>query len=583
MQLIKRFLLLLSVGLAAQTCLAANVPGIDTTRFPVNISTDKAAYKPGQKVLFTIDKALPPATRVRYKLLGQVINTAQLTSKKWTWIAPPADFKGYMVELYGNINWHEKVYATIAVDVSSDPARFPRNGFLSEYGQLSQAYMDSVMRSMNRYHINYVQFQDWEYEHHKPLAGSPAKPLGQWKDIGSRDNYRHTVQTYIRLAHAYNMLTLHYNLIYGALDDANTEGLSDKWRLYEDAAHQHIERISLPMPPFKSGLNIINPASKGWQQYLAANTAEAWKVYDFDGYQIDQMGDLNKPLYDYAGKPVAMDATFEPFIRAMKQAFPQKRMVMNAVAQYGQAGIASSPVDFLYTEVWPPADGFKELAATILHNDSLTNGAKHTVMPAYMDYDLAEKPGFFNTPGVILADAVIFAFGGSHLELGDHMLGKEYFPNAHLQMHDGLKAAMISYYDFLTAYQNLLRDGGLFNTPAITPADDKTRLNNWAPQIGQVSVIGKKIGNKQVLHFINYSNANSLHWRDNKGTQAKPQIITGPSFTFTSSKTIKNIWLASPDIDGGASATVAFKQSGNAVTFTLPALQYWDMVVIEYK
>jgi dextranase len=550
---------------------------------PFTITTDKAAYKPGDRVIFSINKYLPSTTRVRYKLLGNVIRTAPLKATRWAWTTPSADFTGYMVEVYGTINGHEKIYATTAVDVSSDPARFPRNGFLSVYGKLSKQYMDSVLCSLNRYHINYVQFQDWEYEHHKPLAGTVAMPEQQWKDIGSRDNYKNTVQNYIALAHQHNMLTLHYNLIYGALDNAKAEGVADEWRLYTDNKHKNTERIPLPMPPFKSGLNIMDPANNGWQKYIAANTLEAWKVYGFDGYQIDQMGDLNKPLYDYDGNPVNMAATFGPFIKAMHKYMPGKRLVMNAVANYGQAGIANSPVDFLYTEVWPPEDGFKQLAGTILHNDSLTNGKKRTVMPAYMDYDLAEKPGYFSTPGIVLADAVIFAFGGAHLELGDHMLGKEYFPNDHLKMRDDLKAAMISYYDFLTAYENLLRDEGKLNTPKVSSADQKTKINNWPPQRGQVSVVGKEIGNRQVLHFINFTNANSLRWRDNKGTQVRPKTILNPSFRFTSPKTVKKIWFASPDVNGGASTNIPYKQTGNTISFTLPSLQYWDMVVVEYK
>ena len=82
-----------------------------------------------------------------------------------------------------------------------------------------------------------------------------------------------------------------------------------------------------------------------------------------------------------------------------------------------------------------------------------------TVFAAYMNYDKAgSSTGEFNTPGVLLTDAVIFALGGSHLELGDHMLCREYFPSTALQMNDVLKTAMIRYYDFMTAYQNLLRD-----------------------------------------------------------------------------------------------------------------------------
>src|SRR6185503_20075398 len=105
-------------------------------------------------------------------------------------------------------------------------------------------------------------------------AGTVAMPEQQWKDIGSRDNYKNTVQNYIVLAHQYNMLTLHYNLIYGALDNAKAEGVADEWRLYTDNKHKNTERIPLPMPPFKSGLNIMDPANNGWQKYIADNTLE---------------------------------------------------------------------------------------------------------------------------------------------------------------------------------------------------------------------------------------------------------------------------------------------------------------------
>lgn len=544
----------------------------------VIINTDKAAYKLDEVVTFSLNKTLPAGTQVKYYHLGHLLQTESVTRTSWKWMPPKVDFKGYLAEIING----KKIYATIAIDVSSNPARFPRNGFLSAYGKLSKAYMDSVMRAMNRYHMNYVQFQDWEYEHHKPLAGTVAHPLDHWKDIGSRDNYKYTVQNYIKLAHHYNMFTLHYNLIYGSLDNANEEGVSDTWRFYEDDQHKSKERIGLPAPPFKSGLNIMNPANKNWQQYLAKNTADAWKVYAFDGYQIDQMGNLNKPLYTYDGKRVLMDTTFGQFIKAMKNYFPHKSMVMNAVSQYGQQSIASAPVDFLYTEVWPPDNGFKDLVNVILHNDSLTKGRLRTVVPAYMDYDIAEQPGWFNTTGIIMADAVIFAFGGAHLELGDHMLGKEYFPNAKLQMHDDLKEAMVRYYDFLTAYENLLRDGGKFNQPEISTTDNGIILNNWPPVIGQVSVIGKQMGSRQIIHLLNFNNANSLNWRDNKGTQNAPRAISSLRLVANSVKKIKSIWLASPDINGGAPQNLNFTQNGITISFTLPSLNYWDMVVFEY-
>jgi dextranase len=267
----------------------------------------------------------------------------------------------------------------------------------------------------------------------------------------------------------------------------------------------------------------------------------------------------------------------------MKTDQPSKRLVMNAVNQFGQQNIANSPVDFLYTEVWSPNNGYADLATIIANNNSYSSNAKKTTLAAYMDYDLANSTGFFNTPGVLLTDAVIFAFGGSHLELGEHMLDKEYFPNDNLQMKGDLRDALVHYYDFLVAYENLLRDGGNINTPTVACLDGKMTLNQWPPQIGSVAVSGRDMGSEQVIHLLNFSNANSLAWCDTNGTQTTPNTIVNTKISFSTTKTVKNVWMASPDYNDGTPQTVSFSQTTGNVSFTLPSLQYWDMVVVEYK
>jgi dextranase len=353
--------------------------------------------------------------------------------------------------------------------------------------------------------------------------------------------------------------------------------------MYTDRNHTTKDVFNLSSPPFKSNIYFLNPANTGWQNYLAGRNKQLYAVYDFDGYQIDQVGNRNKNLYDYDGNKVNLAATFEPFIQAMKKASPDKSLVMNAVNQYGQQGIATAPVDFLYTEVWAPDDGYADLASVIQDNNRYSGNQKQTVLAAYMDYDLAEHSGFFNTPGVLLTDAVIFAFGGAHLELGEHMLGKEYFPNDNLQMHHDLQVAMIHYYDFLTAYENLLRGGGTFNKPQLQSTDGKMQLNNWPPARRQVAVVGKEIGARQIIHLINFSQANSLNWRDASGTQPVPDAIINGGLSLITSKEVKAVWFASPDVDFGAPRQIAFAQSGDVLSFSLPSLKYWDMVVVEYK
>lgn len=549
----------------------------------VFITTDKVRYSPGDEIKFTIDQSLPEGTWVTYKYLNNVVQTHKLTGTSWTWTAPPADFHGYMVEISGTVEDRQKIYGCIAVDVSSDPARFPRNGFLSYYGKMTDDQIHEVMANLNRLHINWVQFQDWEYKHHMPLAGTTTQPAASWKDIANRTNYKSTVQGYIEQAHEYNMKTLSYNLCYGVLEDAATDGVSDTWYMYSDEHHINRDVFKLPSPPFKSWIYFVNPANKGWQEYIAAKNSDMYAVYDFDGYQVDQVGNRDKILYDYSGNEIDLAGSFYSFLNAMKTARPDKNLVMNAVNQYGQqASIAKSPVEFLYTEVWAPNEGYKDLATIIQNNNRWSNYTKNTVLCAYMNYDLAAHPGYFNTPSVLLTDAVIFAFGGAHLELGEHMLGKEYFPNNNLKMPPELQSAMVNYYDFHTAYQNLFRDGGTFNAPTVISKHEGINFSNWPPTTGSVSVIGKDMGEKQVIHFINFANAVTLKWRDADGKQPLPYTYKEITVQIQSDKRAKRIWLASPDVNYGAAQTLYFQQNGNSISLTLPYLKYWDMVVVEY-
>ena len=53
--------------------------------------------------------------------------------------------------------------------------------------------------------------------------------------------------------------------------------------------------------------------------------------------------------------------------------------------------------------------------------------------------------------------------------------------------------------------------------------------------------------------------------------------------TICPSRSVKGLWMASPDYAGGAVIPIAFKVNGNRLEFTLPSLKYWNMLVVEYK
>lgn len=163
------------------------------------------------------------------------------------------------------------------------------------------------------------------------------------------------------------------------------------------------------------------------------------------------------------------------------------------------------------------------------------------------------------------------------------MLGKEYFPNDNLDMKADLTQALVKYYDFMTAYQNLLRDGGIFNQVSISSLDAKIIPGKWPVSSGSVAVIAKKQDKIQILHLINFKDSQTDEWRDNTGIQSAPGLVRNAQIMFVSEGAVKKIWTASPDIIGGASRTLNFEQIDDKVAFTLPELKYWSMVIIEYE
>lgn len=545
------------------------------------VTTDKAVYNPGDEVTISISPAVTTSLQARYKYLNEIVNEVAVSGTSWTWQPPATDFKGYLMELVDVSGDKEKIVATVSIDVSSTWTKFPRYGFVSKFPSLSNQQIEEVVANLNRHRINGIQFYDWHFKHHQPLAGTVENPTAMYHDIINREIYFSTVDRYIDEGHKYNIRSMFYNLVYGALNDAAAAGVKEEWYVYTDNTHSNKDKHPLSAP-FISDIYLTDPANAEWQAYLANENAKVYAALDFDGFHMDQLGDRGS-RYHYNGTSLNLANTFKPFVEAMKNADPDKAIVMNAVNQYGQQGLAQAPVDFLYTEVWSPNDTYADLAKIIKDNNAYSNNTMNTVLAAYVNYDLANNVGYFNTPSVLFTDAVIFAFGGSHLELGEHMLGKEYFPNSNLALKDDLKRKLINYYDFLVAYQNLLRDGGTFNAPSLISADNRVLYNAWPPQIGKVSVVGKEIANQQIIHLLNFTNATTMQWRDNNGSQKEPVAIESVRLRVNVTKPVKKVWYASPDFDNGASHQVEFSTAGNQISFAVPWLQYWDMIVVEYQ
>lgn len=574
-----------------------------TSQLSVNMKTDKACYVPGQTVTFVAEGNIPSSAKVRYRHGSHVLLVQDFSevakSKQWTWLPPSTDYQGYLVELYTEGSGVENILGTIAVDVSSNWKRFPRYGFVADFDNYSStvdknANIKSEMAYLNRLHINGVQFQDWQWMHHRPVKLNGDGSLTQWyTDISNRCVGVEYVKNYIATQHAYGMKSIFYNLCFGAWKDAANDGVKSQWALMKKDGNGKYYQDYHGLPSsWASNIYLQVPGNGDWQQYMVERNKEVYGNFDFDGFQIDQLG-YRGTVYDANHREVDLPSGYGSFIDAMKQAHPEKSLIMNAVSGYGTEQIVNRDVDFCYNEVWgngngyggAPEDQFANLYDIIATNDRLSDHQHPTVFAAYINYDKADNGGsgdhMVNTPGALLTDAVMFALGGSHLEMGDHMLTREYFPAAPLAMSDELKTALVRYYDFLTAYQNWLR--GMSSKAAYSAhvSVNGNTVKAWPPQANSIVTFAKTVGNSDVVHFLNFSNTSDLSWRDLNGTRQKPTRKDNLAVTIQTNRKVSKLWVASPDTHAGAVQELSFEQIGNQLTFTLPSLEYWTMVVME--
>lgn len=547
-----------------------------------NIETDKSRYNPGETITITLylNNIDFEMIHVRYKHLTTILGENNLTAASnqvvINWLPPGDDFKGYSIEFEFVKDGEIADYASTAVDVSSDWTNFPRYGFLSKFPVMSSTEITNTIKELNAFHINGLQFYDWHNKHHLPLKMDGETPAGSWMDIARRTISFNTVQGFIQEAKGFNMATMSYNLLYGAWEDYASDGVSDKWMIYNDPNHGTINKHDLDDNWALSDILVLNPANSEWQNYIFQKTAMIYEHLDFDGWHLDQLGHRGT-VYDYDGNQQDLWLTFIPFLENLRTAFPGKKMVLNAVDQYGQKEILSTDVDFSYTEVWSSVK-YGELAGVILDNFNFNNQI-NTVLAAYINYDLADHPGYFNEPAVLMADAVIMAFGGAHLELGEHMLGKEYFPNDNLSVSPELRERLIEYYDFMVAWQNVLRDGGNIDlTPGIY--SNAVSIGDWNPVLGLISAFKKELADKSVYHLINFDGLNSLEWRDNSGTLSPPSEKNSFSITIPANQ-VNKVSYASPDWHDGVQAELDFTITNGNCEFEVPYLKYWGMIIIE--
>lgn len=558
--------------------------------------TEKSMYAPGETAVVCLENLPAEATALRARLysLERCVWDWQLpASKRFPLSLPDADGRGYALEVEA-LDEQQNVLtsAFTAVDVSSSWTKFPRYGYVWDFTPSADA--ESKADEMARYHLNGVQFYDWQYRHHRPLADD----LSGWRDWSGRWISGDTVRAYLRAAHDRGMACMAYNMIYAANETYLTDGsgVQADWRLVRANGADFTCDMDAKLGPVGvlQYFNLLNP---DWQSYIFAQENRVFGAFDFDGWHGDTIGE-NGPMRTADGGPLGYDADGKPiylvkdgytaFLNAAKAAIGDKYLAFNPVGAQGIENVNVSAVDVLYTEFWPwdrNANGRLYDDYYTLHRAILgaceQSGGKSLIVAAYVNY--RNPKAAFNPAAVRMLDCVVFASGGSRIELGNggNMLSDEYFPaDGKKRMDDGLRSAVGRLYDFLVAYENLLRDGQ-------RPVSRTVRLENLPVSTDgrsdTVWCFAKADSSTEIYHFLNLTGTDD-GWRDEEQTKKPPIAHENVKTRLYTDYPVREVWLASPDGESPLPLPLEFQTGRDAngayAEFTQPALEYWNLIFL---
>ena len=548
------------------------------------IEFDKSFYQPGEEVHLTVHvhSQVKNATRVQLDVIITYLTDVieQFSTERSlidgdnvvtvTFKPPDVAPRGYGVELRMEGANDEVLDSTsTAFDVLIHWTQSPRYGFLSEFPP-GRSDIEETITTLNRYHINALQFYDWMYRHEQSL--SKEEP---YVDLLGRQLSLATVNRFIASAHERNMSAMPYTAVYGAS--------LDFYRQHPDWA-----MLKSNGEPFYFGEDYlvimdIRPGSP-WVEHMMTEFDQILTQTAFDGIHLDQYGDP-KEGFDADGNKYSLADPLAKFINETKVHVLAQRedgaVVFNAVTNWPIESVAPAEQDMVYIEVWPPYRWFDDLHRLIVQAQKVGHG-KAVVLAAYINPQ--------HVHNILLADAVIFASGGGHIELGEAntILADAYFPN-HGSVNEQLTIALQRYYDFTVRYQDVIGprtedatqefNGNIEIKVLDTGEEINTAANAVKNKIWPIVRTGKGF---TAISLINLLGLDASDWKE--------PITNAPNVLGVTEVRVENleqgashVWLASPDSGDLSIQQLQFKQDNGSLVFEIPSLLYWDLIVIEWE
>ena len=432
--------------------------------------------------------------------------------------------------------------AETTFDVLSDWTSFPRYGFLSDFSN-SRTDADETIQTLAKYHINGLQFYDWQYRHDELLP-----PQDEYLDPLNRPLSLKITRKLIAAAHEQGMAALPYLAVYAAS--------ADFWRAHPEWMLYDTEHNSIPFG--ENFLGIMNPtAGSPWQLHLLAQCQKVLAALPFDGLHIDQYGDP-KTGYDAEGQVVEIPQAFGDFVRAASAQHPGRPVLFNAVGNWPINELAASPVAFNYIEVWPPDVKYLDLVR-IVRNAHKLSGQKPVVIALYLP---AER-----TINNQLADALIFSAGGTRIELGENgrLLTDPYFPK-HSAISEKLNVSLRKSLDCIVRYEEW-----------IGPLVAESTLPELNIPVG-VEPFFRETTHGASLCLVNLNNGDELTWNSEHAEPAEYGVF---DLEIDLGFTPEKVWLINPDSSTLAPLALEYHVQDGKVRVNVSSLKVWEILLFE--
>jgi dextranase len=223
----------------------------------------------------------------------------------------------------------------------------------------------------------------------------------------------------------------------------------------------------------------------------------------------------------------------------------------------------------MYVEVWKPDTSWRDLWRIVVEAQRLSG--EPVVLAAYIDPAREHN--------VRLADAIIFASGGSHIELGEPggLLADPYFPK-YGWMSAALAKTLRAYYDFAVRYENILSIGA---HDATDEWRDRVRIESASEARRDVWPIVREGEGFTSISLINLTALAFSEWTAALPTGPAP--LESPRVHIRTERRPARAWFASPDGESLSLAPAAPSIYADGVTIDLPRLICWTLIWLEWE